>query len=123
MAGMEIPSDREMDGVDLSEVLFEKKPSPRETVFYYRGPELYAVRLGGYKAHFITEGGYGDEPKTVHETPLLYNVDADPSEAYEISGKHPEVIEKINEVVKEHNAKMVKGPNQLKDLERPMNGE
>ncbi|MDF9797909.1 arylsulfatase A [Catalinimonas alkaloidigena] len=117
LAGVEIPTDREMDGLDLSAVLFERKPSPRETVFYYRGTEIYAVRLGEYKAHFITEGGYGDEPKKAHETPLLYNVDTDPSEKYDISAEQPEVIEKIKKVVDEHNANLVKGPNQLKDRE------
>ena len=115
MAGVPIPEDRVIDGVDISPVLLEKKSSPRKEVFFYRGDELYAVRVGDYKAHFITEGAYGVEPRMEHNPPLLFEVNKDPSEKYDIAKDNPEVIRQIMEVVKEHNSKMVKGPDQLKD--------
>lgn len=114
MAGVPIPEDRIIDGMDLSPVLFENKESPRKEMFYYRGDRLYAARVGDYKAHFITQDAYGPE-KTEHNPPLLYNLNIDPSEKYDVSKDNPEALEIINKVVKEHNAKMVKGPDQLKD--------
>lgn len=114
LAKVDMPNDREMDGVDLSPVLFEGQESPRNEVFYYRGRELFAVRVGAYKAHFITQGGYEPPAKTEHNPPLLFNVDEDPSEQFEVSESHPEVIEQIMNVVKAHNAKLIKGEDQLK---------
>ncbi|WP_431170900.1 sulfatase family protein [Robiginitalea biformata] len=116
LAGVPMPDDREMDGVDLSPILFGDAESPRKEMFYYQGADLYAVRLGPYKAHFYTKEAYvmGAE-RVEHNPPLLYNVEEDPSEKYDLSGKHPEVIEEIRRVVEAHNAKMVKAPDLLKD--------
>jgi len=114
LAGAEMPKDRIMDGYDLSPTLLEGKPTPRNSVFYYRGTQLYAARLGDYKAHYITEGSYGQfGKKEVHDPPILYNLNVDPSENFDLSASHPEIIAKINAVVKEHQSKMVKGKDQL----------
>lgn len=113
-AGVELPDDRIMDGVDLSPVLFDRAASPRKEVFYYRGRELYAIRVGSYKAHLITQGGYGPPAKVLHDPPLLYNLDKDPRERFDVAEKHPEIIQQIMEVVKAHNDKLVKGEDQLK---------
>ncbi|WPP50751.1 sulfatase family protein [Catalinimonas niigatensis] len=118
MAGVAIPDDRVMDGVDLTATLFHKEPSPREAVLYYRGPELYAVRLGDYKAHYFTQGEYGMfGGKEAHATPVLYNLSVDPSEQYDVAEQHPEIIEQINAYVKEHRSNLVVGEDQLADRE------
>lgn len=116
LAGVAIPDDRVVDGVDLSPTLFEEKASPRNDMFYYRGDVLYAVRVGDYKAHFITQEPYGPDVEE-HDPPLLYNLNVDPSEKYDIAAQNPDVIEKIKEVVRLHNGKMIKGPDMLKDRE------
>jgi len=114
LAGVPVPDDRIVDGLDLSPALFEGKESPRREMFYYRGDRLFAVRVGDYKAHFITQSGY--EPRaTEHDPPLLYNVNVDPSEKYDIAADHPDMIEVINEVVRQHNEALVKGPDMLLD--------
>ncbi len=115
LAGVPVPTDRIIDGQDLSQRLFNNKKSPRKAVFYYRGDELYAVRLGAYKAHYITETSYGQNTKKVNPIPLLYNLNVDPGENFEISQEHPEILKEINAIVKEHEKKMVKGADQLKD--------
>ncbi len=118
MAGVAIPNDRIIDGLDLTGTLLEGKPSPRKSMLYYRGTTIYAARLGDYKAHYITEGEYGMfGEKEVHDPPLLYNVDVDPSEKYDIADKHPDIISQIDEVVKEHRAHLVMGKDQLADRE------
>lgn len=108
-----MPDDREMDAVDLSPVLLENKSGKRNNMFYYRNRELYAVRLGAYKAHLITQGAYGQPAKEYHETPLLYDLNIDPSEKYNIADEHPEVIAEIMALIEEHNEKMIKGKDQL----------
>jgi len=117
LAGVEVPQDRVIDGNDLSPVLFGDGESPTKVVYYYRGQELYAVRVGSYKAHYITQIPYTTEPRVIHDTPVLYNVDEDPSEKFDVESEHPEIIEKINKIVEEHNAHMVKGKDLLVDLD------
>ena len=118
LAGASIPSDRRIDGTDLSNVLFGTGKSPREEIYYYRGRSLYAVRVGPYKAHFVTQEVYVPNPKMVlHDPPLLFNVNQDPAERYNIAEKYPEIVSLIKERTKQHNNKMVKGPDLLKDRE------
>jgi len=114
MAGVPIPDDRVVDGVDLTPVLLEGADSPRETVFYYRGADLFAVRKGAFKAHLITQGAYGGQPREEHETPLLYNLSEDPGEEHNIAADHPEIIEDIMVLIEEHQATLVRGPDQLR---------
>src|SRR5690606_804369 len=92
MAHVPIPTDRVIDGLDLSNTLLKNQPSQREEVLYYRGTDLFAIRVGDYKAHFITQGEYGMfGGRAVHNPPLLYNLSHDPSENYDIADKHPEI--------------------------------
>lgn len=114
LAGGEVPSDRPLDGTDLAPVLFGKGPSPRETMFYYRGTELYAVRKGPWKAHYITQAAYGkDMTKTPHDPPLLYNLAVDPSERFDVGEKHAEVIADLKKAVEAHLASVTPVENQL----------
>ena len=113
MANVEIPGDRIYDGFDLSPVLKGSGGSPRELVFYYRGEEIYAIRKGAYKAHFITQGEYGPPAKELHDPPLLFNLEVDPSEKTDIAGQHPEVLIEMKRILEEHRATLTEVENQL----------
>ena len=114
LAGAEFPTDRIMDGVDLSRTLFDEEVSPRQTMFYYRRAELYAVRLGMYKAHFITETAYtGDNNLVHHDPPMLFHLGEDPSEKYNIAEDHPDVIANIMREVERHQAELIIPESQL----------
>jgi arylsulfatase A-like enzyme len=116
LAGVPLPDDRILDSYDLSPLLFENQNAKRNQFFYYRGTDLYAVRLGDFKAHYITQGEYGlYGGKEIHNPPLLYNLNHDPSEEYNIADQHTEVLEAMNELVTAHQEKMVMGEDQLKD--------
>jgi arylsulfatase A-like enzyme len=93
--------------------MFGTGPSPRRTMFYYRTDELYAVRKGPYKAHFITEPSYIKGDKVYHDPPLLYNLEHDPSEKYDIAKDHPDVIADIRKEAARHKANLKKGKDQL----------
>ena len=118
MAGVPLPTDRIIDGIDLSETLLQRKPSQRKSVLYYRGTELYAARLGDFKAHFITQGAYGQfEARETHEIPLLYNLNYDPGEQFDIADKHPAILNEINAMVQDHQSELVRGKDMLVDRE------
>jgi arylsulfatase A-like enzyme len=112
MANVQIPNDRIYDGYDISSVIFNKGVNPRDEVFYYRGTKVFAIRKGAYKAHFITQPEYGGKA-TVLEKPLLYNLDIDPSENYDIADKNPNVIKEINQMLAKHLETVVKVESQL----------
>ncbi len=113
LAGAKVPSDRVVDGLDLRPALFGTGPSPRKTVFYYRGTELFAVRKGPYKAHFVTQSGYRGDKPVKHDPPVLYNLEHDPSEKYDIAQDHPDVIADIMKEVEKHRATLKPGEDQL----------
>ena len=119
IAGGTIPDDRPIDGVDLSPVLFDAGASPRRTMAYYRMGELFAFRLGAYKVHFITEGRYALGPaRTRHDPPLLFNLDVDPAERYDIAASEAQVLAGVLAEVARHRAGLTVG-EPLFDLRGP----
>lgn len=104
LAGASLPEDRTIDGVDLYPLLTGKQNEIQDVVYYYLRDELQAIRKGNYKAHFITKPSYKKVAPKKHDPPLLFNIDEDPSEKYEIGKKHPEVIKEIEEIYREHKA-------------------
>jgi arylsulfatase A len=112
LAGIEPPKDRPLDGYDISETVKGGK-SPRQEMFYYRSYDLMAVRLGPWKAHFLTQTGYGQPQPEKHDPPLLFNVEVDPGESYNVADKHPQVLAEIQSLVEKHLAGMKPAPSQI----------
>ncbi|MEM9894967.1 MAG: sulfatase [Bacteroidota bacterium] len=116
LIGTDIPKDRKMDGVDLSPTLFDESKSSRDQMIYYRNTEIYAVRKGAYKLHYITRPANGKpELKITHEQPLLFDLNQDPEEKYNLAGKYPDVVEEINQLVKQHRSTIEPVKDQLAD--------
>jgi arylsulfatase A-like enzyme len=113
LANIKLSQNRILDGYDLSPVLVGEGKSGRDVFFYYRDTEVFAVRKGAFKAHFITQPEYGNEPRTVHQTPLLFNLNIDPSEKYNIADKNPLIIAEIREILEKHRASVEIVENQL----------
>jgi len=116
LAGAQPPTDRILDGYDLSPTLRGQAPSPRDTLFYYGDNGLTAVRKGAYKAHFVppTTGGQPGAPAPPKDTPLLYNLDQDPSEKFDLAAKHPEVLADLRRIADEHEKTVVPVKDQIK---------
>lgn len=113
LANVALPKDRVYDGYDISPVMFGTGKSPREIVYYYRDTEVFAIRKGDYKAHFITQSEYGADGPKVQEPPLLFNLSIDPSEKYNVALKHPEVIVEMKKILEVHRSGIVPVENQL----------
>ena len=62
-----------------------------------------AVRMGPWKAHFITQAGYGQGP-TDHDPPRLLHLEHDPSERFDVAEKHADVLAEIQALVECHRA-------------------
>lgn len=114
LADIEIPADRVIDGVDLSPVLFGKEKSERDNIIYYRGQTIYAARKGAYKVHYITQTSYvKDTKKVIYDNPLLFNLEEDPSEKYNIANEHPEIVKEIHKMVELHRSGVISVKDQL----------
>jgi arylsulfatase A-like enzyme len=113
LAGAAPPGDRPIDGIDIAPLLFGNGKVERPPFFYYRGSQLYAVRMGPWKAHLITRAAYGRDTPAPHDPPLLYHLGRDPGERFDMAAEQPVVIAEIMKVVAEHRAAMQPAPSQL----------
>ena len=113
MAGVDVPRNRELDGHALTPALRGTGRSPRETMIFYRGSTVFAVRHGAFKAHFLTKSEYGTDPLVSHEPPLLYNLEHDPSEKFDVAKAHPAVVAEIERIAAAHKKGVKPVPSQL----------
>ncbi len=114
LGGGKVPTDRPIDGVDISPVLFQNDPGRAPLMFYYFGEEVWAVRQGPWKIHRKTVNPaatekWGNWPVTEHNPPLLFNVDTDPGEKYNVAAAHPEIVAGLLKRIEQHNAAMKPG--------------
>ena len=100
LAGTRIPSDRKMDGYDLSSVLSgQKNIGPRNEFYYWTRGEVHAVRSGKWKLHVKQRNPiyYGGEKDL--ERPELYEIESDISERFDLYEREPQVVtEMLNKI-------------------------
>jgi arylsulfatase A-like enzyme len=112
-AGIPIPADRVYDGADLSAVLFENQPGREAVIFYYFSVDLRAVRKGPWKLHLASNSPATGDTVTRYERPPLYNLLDDPSEKYDVSDSHPDVVKDLLRLIEEHKKNLKPGPEQV----------
>jgi arylsulfatase A-like enzyme len=116
LGGAAVPGDRVVDGVDMSPILFGSGRGLRDTMIYYRGDELFAIRKGVFKAHFQTAPGYAAPSQPLkfepHDPPLLFKLDEDPGEKFDVAKDHPEIMAEIQHILDEHRKGLVPGKAQ-----------
>ena len=119
LAKIDLPNDRVLDSHDLTPMLHGQGASSRKTLFYYRGYKLMAVRMGPWKAHFITQDAYGPGSRQPieHNPPLLFNLEVNPSErdAQNLAAQKPDLLARIQQVVAEHQANLQVATSQLEN--------
>lgn len=88
IASAEVPSDRIIDGNDISPLMFgdEGSKTPHEAFFYYKQNSLEAVRAGKWKLHVR---------KGEDELQELYDLDADVGETVNLFDEHPDVVSSL----------------------------
>jgi len=113
VAGATVPTDRVIDGRDLSPVLFENQPSGRECIAYYVQSQLTAVRCGAYKLHYMIMPSMVAVPVPL-ASPILFNINSDPGEKWQLNTTlFANVVTKINTFKDQWLASVVPGPAQF----------
>ncbi len=117
LAGAQAPSDRVLDGYDLSQTLRGRAPSPRHTLFYYANSGngiLSAVRRDSFKAFFVVPPADGaGTDAAAPSSPQLYNLDQDPSEKFNLAEKHSALMTELRKVADDHQKTVIAVKNQI----------
>ena len=91
-----------MDGYDLSKVLTTGEKSPRNEFYYWTRASLNAVRVDKWKLHIKQLDKINYSLPYVLESPELYDIESDVSEAYDIAYKHSEIVSKLKKKLQNH---------------------
>ncbi len=99
LAGGAAPSDRKIDGKDITPLLLgQTKDSPHEARYYYNGYKLQAVRVGPWKLAIAPQndgmGKAGPAIAASLDKPRLYNLDTDIDEKMDVAADHPDVVDR-----------------------------
>ncbi len=108
LAGAPLPDDRPIDGLDIMPMLAGRAETPHDALFFYKSDNLYAVRTPRWKYHRrhpAWNAGYA--PMEVG--PMLFDLQTDPDESYDVSGLHPEVAAELEQMMTEWERRLVKG--------------
>ena len=116
LAGGTVPTDRPIDGADISKLLLGlSEVAVREAHFYYQAYKLQAVRSGSWKLALEPQGfsmGFTEDAlhQGVHTPGLrLYNLDADIGETTDVSAQQPEVVKKLKALADKQAATLCDG--------------
>ncbi|XP_048409800.2 arylsulfatase A [Stegostoma tigrinum] len=124
ISGAKLPQVK-LDGYDMSDILFNNGKSKRKAMFYYPVTPseklgVFAVRYGKYKAHYYTQGSilsdtspdescHWSAPIMRHKPPLLFDLEADPSENYGLSCYELPTFNSIIELIQNETIKFESG--------------
>jgi len=110
LGGGEVPSDRIIDGKNISDLIEGKEgaQSPTKAYFYYANTQLMAVRSGKWKLHLPMKvntmknwGVYQKNEDIIGlSKALLYNLDTDIGEKNNLAEANPEVVKELMNLAK-----------------------
>jgi arylsulfatase A-like enzyme len=103
LAGGKVPTDRVIDGHDISNLVHgvEDATGATDAFYYYVRTQLRAVRSGPWKLHLPLKSdqfwGRYSKPEDVIDIsiPLLYNLESDIGESKDVASKYPGVVKKL----------------------------
>lgn len=104
LAGVELPTDRKIDGKNIKDILLgESTESKHEFLYYYNAHSLQAIRKGKWKLHLPRTAkeqpywGKAGRTRFFHtlDKPFLVNLDKDIAEMKNVADAHPEVVKML----------------------------
>ncbi|GLI26588.1 arylsulfatase [Agromyces rhizosphaerae] len=108
------PTDRVLDGTSMASVLEGTGDTVSEYYYSYASKSLLAVSDGRFKYYaeqpylYTISGTSFASPFT--QGPWLFDLEADPSEAYDVSAKYPDVAAELAAELERRNAETEENP-------------
>lgn len=119
LAGVEVPEDRPIDGLDQSRMLFEGGLSVREGFPFYIKDQMFAVKWRDWKMHFHWQPEVNEGHGKL-ETPYLFNIKVDPKEEHDVFTLNTWVGEPIGRLVHDFQQSLIAHPPISPGAERPV---
>jgi uncharacterized sulfatase len=106
LAGLSPPDDRTIDGKNILDLLTSQGGvSPHDALYFYHQGELEGVRSGKWKYlrsinHYVwplplNKKAGGTSEHTTGPLPLLFSLELDPGESYDLAAKQPDVATRL----------------------------
>jgi len=122
IVGSKMPTDRPIDGVDQSDVLFGKSTlGHRDSLLSFIGPELVAVRVKQWRVYLTDMHATGEGMQRLAGSfsangmmggyPKVYNIEMDPHEELNVAGLFPWTMGPALEVVRAYERGLKEHPN------------
>jgi arylsulfatase len=110
IAGGKVPTDRVIDGIDMSEFfLGSAQESGREGFIVYMGNDVFGVKWRDWKLHFKEQTGWNGVLRE-YTMPRLYNLINDPQERDNVLFPHTWVPKAALPQLQEHVLSLRKNP-------------
>jgi len=109
MAGNEISNKKELDGLNIKNTFVNNEPV-RHDIHYYRQDTLIGIRHKEWKMYIKDPNPWNDD-LTEKDMPVLFNIEHDPSEKYNVTSKHSDIVDRIVTLSEEHIQKVTKIPS------------
>jgi arylsulfatase len=110
IAGGKTPSDRPIDGIDVSDFLLGKKEkSGRDGFVVYMGNDVFGVKWKDWKIHMKEQDAW-NTPLRTYTMPRVYNLMSDPQEKDNVLFPHTWVLKAGLPLLEEHITSLSKYP-------------
>lgn len=98
MTGGTVPTDRVIDGLDITEMWTRGASSPHDVLYFINSNDVAAVRNSRFKLVIRQYYRDGLIPFERFGGIKLFDLEADPSESYDVGNRHPEVRDHLLEL-------------------------
>ena len=110
IAGGDVPKDRVIDGIDMSQFFLGKnKKSDRDGFIVYMGKDIFGVKWKNWKLHFKEQDAWNGQMIT-YTMPRAYNLLTDPQERDNVLFPHTWVPKAALPQLEEHVVSLKKNP-------------
>jgi arylsulfatase len=110
IVGGQVPTDRPIDGIDVSEFLLDKtEKSGRDGFVVYMGNDIFGVKWKDWKIHLKEQDAW-NTPLRTYTMPRVYNLINDPLERDNVIFPHTWVLKAGLPQLDEHAASLKQFP-------------
>ena len=119
LAGVSSPTDRPLDGRDISDLLRGSATSPHQVLYFFEKDRIAAVRTQRWR--YVISTFYSDY-LVDHERlqyPLLFDIERHGSELYNMAPGEPQVEARMKELLQQGRAQLEGLPQRETPLPAP----
>ena len=96
LAGLSLPTDRVIDGVDMLDVLTgDAGRSPHDELLMIKGKRVVGLRSRDNFKYLARHRSDNSSYAVMKHGPFLFDLDHDPDESYDVTAHHPETADEL----------------------------